>query len=75
MGLDVKYKVDEGYINCEIKENEYEKAQYLIKSLYIYLVELEKQYPKNLKIKIMEVWNVIKVKLTIIRLKKRTRVY
>lgn len=53
--LDIKYEVQEGYVSCEIDEKDYLVSQTLIKSLYLYLEELEKQYPKNLKIKVMEV--------------------
>lgn len=52
---DLPYKLNDGYIEFSTESNNDEKIQTLLHSMYIYLDELSKQYPKNLKLKVMEV--------------------
>ena len=69
------FVLEEGHSLCDLTNVDIESSQSLVKSYYVFIKELARKYPKNLKFKVMEVWNVIKVKPTIICLKKRTRVY
>ncbi|VWL85927.1 ribosomal-processing cysteine protease Prp [Oceanivirga miroungae] len=52
---DLPYKQDDGYIEFSVEDNRDEKVQTLLHSMYLYLDELSRQYPKNLKLKVMEV--------------------
>ncbi|WP_067142774.1 ribosomal-processing cysteine protease Prp [Oceanivirga salmonicida] len=52
---DINYEVNEGYILVDISDIEDNRIDTLINSMYLYLEELAKQYPKNLKLKVMEV--------------------
>lgn len=53
--LDVEYLIDEGHIMCNLKELYSDKTNILIESFYLLVEEMQKQYPKNLKFKVMEV--------------------
>lgn len=52
---DFKYTIKEGYIEFYIDSNKDNRVQTLLHSMYLYLDELSKQYPKNIKLKVMEV--------------------
>ncbi len=54
MKMDVDYEVKDGLIKCGLKSNN-ECAQFMIKTLYQTLVQLSKQYPRNVSISEVEV--------------------
>ncbi len=51
----IEYKYTDGYISIDISDINDDRIDTLVNSMYIYLEELAKQYPKNLKLKVMEV--------------------
>lgn len=55
LNLKVKYKIDEGYTYCDFESSKDDKIDILIKSYYLFLEELSKEYPKNINFKVMEV--------------------
>lgn len=55
---ELKYVMDEGIIICDLNlldEVEIEKSDTLLKSMEVYLIEVAKSYPKNVKLIIREV--------------------
>lgn len=45
----------EGHSLCDLTNCDIDLAQNLVKSYYVFVKELAKKYPKNLKFKVMEV--------------------
>ncbi len=54
MKLDVNYEIKDGLIECNLKNNN-ECAQFMMETLYQTLVQLAKQYPRNVSISEVEV--------------------
>ncbi len=50
----IRYKIDDGLIKCDIKSDG-ECAQKMIETLHKTILQLSKQYPKNLSVSKMEV--------------------
>lgn len=53
--LKIEYEIRDGYTSCNLKDIKDDKAQFIISSYILFIEELAKQYPKNLKFKVMEV--------------------
>lgn len=53
IGINADAVAEEGYMRLSIKENP-EKAQDILNGLKLHLTELEKDYPENISITIME---------------------
>ena len=54
IGLKAQSKMSDGYLKFAVTENE-EKAGAVLSGLRLHLAELEKDYPKNIKVTISEV--------------------
>lgn len=56
LNLNFEYDVKEGYTLCNLGDNLTKESQILLNSYFVFIKELAIKYPKNLKLKIMEVW-------------------
>ncbi|MBR4242052.1 MAG: ribosomal-processing cysteine protease Prp [Eubacterium sp.] len=54
IGLEAETAVDDGYMKLEITGSN-EKAQDILNGMKLHLIELEKDYPENIKVIITEV--------------------
>jgi uncharacterized protein YsxB (DUF464 family) len=54
MKVDLNYEIKDGLIRCDLKDSN-ECAQFMMKTLYQTLVQISKQYPRNVSISEVEV--------------------
>lgn len=54
MKIDLDYELKEGFVRCDLRDKN-ECAQMMVKTLYETLVQLSKQYPRNVVVQEMEV--------------------